>query len=492
MAVLLEVNGVTKQFVGTRALDSVSLDVQSGEVHGLVGENGAGKSTLIKILSGAYTPDAGTIRFEGRAVQGWSPNQAREAGVVTIYQEFSLVPELSVAENIFLGRLPSAGVRGTVSYRKLNQAAREILGQLGLEIDPTVPVKQLGVAARQMVEIARAWSIRSKLVILDEPTAVLGLDDIARLHDLIRQLKQEGVGIIYVSHRLGEVVDLCDRVTVLKDGRLSGHLRREEFSPEKIVQLMIGRPVRDLKLGGHCTSRLVLQVEGLTALPKVAGVSFALHEGEILGIAGLVGSGRSEMARALFGIDPRQAGRILLDGQPVQVRSPQEAIHRGIGFLPEDRRQQALFLELPVRANITVGDLGRVSRLGWITSADRQVAADYAQQVRVKMPSLESPVAILSGGNQQKVVLARWLATRCRILVFDEPTRGVDVGSKEEIYRLIDDYVKQGGSTIVISSELPELLAISDRILVMARGRINGEFSREEASEAALMNKMVS
>ncbi|MGE5482524.1 MAG: sugar ABC transporter ATP-binding protein [Bacteroidota bacterium] len=492
MAALLEVNGVTKQFVGTRALDGVSLDVRSGEVHGLVGENGAGKSTLIKILSGAYTADSGTIHFDGRTVHAWSPNQAREAGIVTIYQEFSLVPELSVAENIFLGRLPAAGVRGIVSYRKLTQAAREILGQLELDIDPDAAIKTLGVAERQMVEIARAWSVRPKLVIFDEPTAVLGLNDIDRLHVLIQQLKERGVGILYVSHRLEEIVKLCDRVTVLKDGRLSGHLTREEFTQEKIVQLMIGRPTRDLRLGGHSTAKTVLQVQGLSAPPKVADVSFELQEGEILGIAGLVGSGRSEMARVLFGIDRRQSGRIVLEGDRVELRSPQEAIRRGIGLLPEDRRHQALFLDLPVRTNITIGDLVQVSRWGWITSADRRVATHFAGQVKVKTASIESPVATLSGGNQQKVILARWLATHCRILVFDEPTRGVDVGSKEEIYRLIDEYVKQGGSAIVISSELPELLALADRILVMARGRIAGEFSRQEASEAALMSKMVS
>jgi ribose transport system ATP-binding protein len=488
---LLQISNVTKSFPGTRVLVGVSMDLHRGEILGLCGENGAGKSTLIKILSGALKPDQGTIEFNGQNIQRWTTNQALREGIVTIYQELSLIPELSVAENIHLGFWPTAKIRGFVDHKQMIQSARSILDKLGIDVNPATLVKDLGIATRQMVEIARAWLIKPKLVIFDEPTSSLSQDDAQHLHKMIGQLKNEGVGIIYVSHRLEDVMSLCDRVTVLKDGVATGTLLKEDFTREKIVQLMIGRSIRSYGTAGHASEEVVLKVDNLSVLNKINHISFELKKGEILGIAGLMGSGRSTMARSLFGAVGKESGDIYMNHNKISISSPRDAIKNKIGFLPEDRRHQALFLDLPIVANMSIANLAGISNYGVINKTETQLATDLFNKVRVKAPSIESIVSTLSGGNQQKVIIARWLATQSDVLIFDEPTRGIDVGSKEEIYHLIGEFVKNGGAAIVISSEMPELIALSDRILVMANGKITGEFAREEVTEDKLMNKMI-
>jgi ABC-type sugar transport system ATPase subunit len=488
---LLQVCNITKSFPGTLVLVGVSMDLHRGEIHGLCGENGAGKSTLIKILSGALKPDQGTIEFDGQNIQGWTTNQALSEGIVTIYQELNLIPELSVAENIHLGFWPTSKMRGVVDHKRMIDSTRNILNKLDIHINPAVQVKDLGIATRQMVEIARAWLIKPKLVILDEPTSSLSPDDAEHLHKMIYQLKNEGVGIIYVSHRLEDVMSVCDRVTALRDGVATGTLLKEDFTREKIVQLMIGRSIRSYGTGGHASDEVVLKVDNLSVLKKIKNLSFELKKGEILGIAGLMGSGRSTMAHSLFGAITKVSGDTYMNNKKIRIHSTSDAIKHKIGLLPEDRRHQALFLDLPIVANMSAANLPRISNYGVINKAEAKIATDLFNKVRVKAPSIESIVSTLSGGNQQKVIISRWLATQCDVLIFDEPTRGIDVGSKEEIYHLIDDFVKYGGAAIVISSEMPELIALSDRILVMANGRITAEFNREEVTEDKLMNKMI-
>lgn len=480
-----------KSFPGTRVLEGVSLEVNRGEVLGLCGENGAGKSTLIKILSGALKQDQGTIEFNGKKVQGWTTSNALSEGIVTIYQELSLVPELSVAENIHLGFWPLKKINGFVDNRRMNETARTILKKLEIDVDPKALVKNLSIATRQMVEIGRALLMKPKLVIFDEPTSSLSLDDAQHLHKIISQLKKEGIGIIYVSHRLEDVIAHCDRVTVLKDGVATGTLLQKDFTREKIVQLMIGRSIRSYGIGGHGTNEAVLKVENFTVQNKIKNISFELKKGEILGIAGLMGSGRSTLARGLFGDASKVSGDIYLENKKIKIRSPKEAIKNKIGFLPEDRRNQALFLDLPIITNISVGNFRRISKFGIVNRTENYLASDFIKKVSVKAPSVNSIISTLSGGNQQKVIIARWLAAQCDVLIFDEPTRGIDVGSKEEIYYLIDEFVKSGGSAIVISSEMPELIALSDRVLVMANGMLTAEFAREEVTEDKLMNKMI-
>lgn len=487
---LMQINKISKSYGENRVLTDVSMRIGSGEILGLVGENGAGKSTLIKILSGVVKPSSGVFVFDFKTVSGgWSAKDAQSHGIVTIHQELSLVPELSAAENVYLGNWPSKP-RGIINKREMLDNVKRIFNEMNVDISPEALVSSLSIASQQMVEIARAWIRDPKLVIFDEPTSSLSNEDADNLHRMILHMKRSGVGIVYVSHRLEDAIDICDRVYVLKDGCLTGELQKDEMTKKTLVRLMIGRDSASLGIGGKALEQQALRIENWSVGMYVHNVEFSLYKGEILGIAGLVGSGRSTLVHSLFGAIKKDAGTLYLNGTAVNVNSPMQAISLGIGLLPEDRRQQALFMEMSNRENISVAALKKISSGGFIRKSERILAERYFKMVQVKAPSINSSVAVLSGGNQQKVVLARWLATDCNVLLFDEPTRGIDVGTKEEIYTLIDRFVASGGAAIIISSELPELIALSDRIVVLSEGRKTGEFVRGEVTENKLMECM--
>jgi inositol transport system ATP-binding protein len=497
---LLRVTGITKLYPGVQALDAVSFDLQAGEIHGLLGENGAGKSTLLKILSGAERPDAGRIEVAGERQVLTSPQDAQALGIATIYQELNLLPNLSVAENVFIGREP--GGRAFLSWRRLIEQTRAVTARIGLAVDPLALVRDLSVAEQQMVEIARALSMESRLIIMDEPTSALSEAEVETLFAIVRELRDQGLGIIFVTHRLDEVMRLCDRATVLRDGRLVGTLAIGEVVVDDLIRMMVGRSAAELftPLAPRETGPVVLEIAGLSrrgnALDPHASVledvSFAVREGEILGIAGLMGSGRTELARAVFGADAFDSGEIRVAGREILVRSPEDAIKAGIGLVPEDRKQQALFLALAVRSNLSLAALGRLLRFGAFVDerAETELVARYRAMLNIRMASPEQLVGNLSGGNQQKVVLARWLALEPKILIVDEPTRGIDVAAKAEVHQLLDRMARSGIAIVAISSELPEILAIADRIVTMREGRVTGETLRAEASEERLMQMM--
>jgi ribose transport system ATP-binding protein len=487
--VVLRMSGIVKRYPGVVALDGVDFEVRRGEVHVLLGENGAGKSTLVKILAGAVRRDAGAMEIEGRSCDLATPREARAAGVSIIYQEFNLVPGLTVAENIFLGREPRGFLPSVIDQTRLIREAEQLLRGLGVVIDPRAVVRRLGMAEQQMVEVAKALSVEAKIVVMDEPTSALTDREIVRLFLVIRALRDRGVAIIYISHRLDELFQIGDRVTVLRDGRLIGTRTIAESTRAGLIRMMVGRdlteqfPPRGGPLGGE-----VLRVEGLTRRGVIEGISFALHRGEVLGLTGLMGAGRTELARALFGADPIDAGRVWIRGREVVVRSPRHAVRLGLGFLTEDRKRQGLLLGRNVTDNICLASLdlfscGSVIREG----RERAEAFRLASELRVKAPSLGERVLNLSGGNQQKVVLAKWLCRSAEILLFDEPTRGIDVGAKAEIYQLVRRLAASGKAILMISSELPEILGLSDRILVMSRGRLVGEFVAAEATPEAIL-----
>ena len=501
---LLKVEGVNKIFPGVQALENVSLEVYPGEVLGLVGENGAGKSTLMKILSGVYQPDGGEIVFAGKPVIIHNPHQAQEMGISIIYQEFNLMPNLTVEENVFVGREPSSG--GLVRWRELRRQTQDLLDQLGVPLNPGAVVRDLSVADQQMVEIAKALSLNARLVIMDEPTSALSDTEVAALFEIIRGLKARGLAVIYISHRLDEIFSVCDRVTILRDGQLAGEMPIAEATPDRIVRLMVGRPLGDLFRPEEAERRLealadrdpapVLEVRGLgrtgtvqdSAAIVLKDVSFSLRPGEIVGLAGLVGSGRTEIARAIFGADDYDRGEILIEGKPVRIRSPREGIRLGIGLVPEDRKLQALILGLAIRENMALSILDRLSRFGVVRlGAERALAREMVDALRVRTPSIEQKVLNLSGGNQQKVVIAKWLALRPKILIMDEPTRGIDIGAKAEVHGLMHKLAADGVAILMISSELPEIVGMSDRVLVMRQGRISGELARSEATQEAIM-----
>jgi inositol transport system ATP-binding protein len=497
---LLKMTGIGKAFPGVRALDGVDIEVRPGEIHALLGENGAGKSTLLKILSGAQQPDSGTITFSGEDVTLTTPHDAQNLGIVTIYQEFTLAPNMSIAENVFIGREPGIGV--FVNWRKMIAETRAITQQLGLELKPTAMVRDLNVAEQQMVEIARALSMQSRLIVMDEPTSALSSSEVEKLFRIVRDLKAQGLSIIFVTHRLEEVMELCDRYTVLRDGRQVGTGVVAETTIDDIIRLMVGREVSALFAGRTDASAgdVALRVEGLSRRGNtqdqnatvLAGVSFEVRTGEILGIAGLVGAGRTEVARAIFGADAFDTGRIFVNGAEVHMRSPRSAIRHGIGLVPEDRKQQALFLSLAVRTNLSIAAQGRISRWGIFVddAAERALVEEYRKTLNIRMASQGQLVANLSGGNQQKVVLARWLALQPKVLIVDEPTRGIDVGAKVEVHNLLFEMARSGIAIIAISSELPEILAISDRIVAMREGRVTGTINRDQATEERLMAMM--
>jgi len=487
----LELRGVSKRFPGVIALNDVTLEVRAGEVHALLGENGAGKSTLIKTIAGVYRPDAGDIRVDGRMASIRNPHDAQALGISTIFQEFTLAPDMTVAENIFLGREPLRfAPLAIVDRRALIRHTRDVLASLDLQIDPGAKVKHLGVAQQQMVEIAKALSLDARLIIMDEPTATLTAHEIQRLFDAIDRLRRRGVAVIYVSHRLDEVKAICDRATILRDGAYIATVPVASTSIDEMIRLMVGRDLKDKfpKTAVEPREEL-LRVEGLTRKGVLHDVTFSVRRGEIVGMAGLVGSRRTETARAIFGADPIDGGRILLRGQPVKVRTPADAIASGIALIPEDRKRQGIFALLSVRENVVLSGLERFSRRGLLSlRREKQRAQEFIASLRVATPHLEKRVLDLSGGNQQKVVIAKWLNTDAEVFLFDEPTRGIDVGGKIEVYRLMGELLARGAAIVMISSELPEILGLSDRILVMREGRICGEFTRAEATEEKILN----
>jgi inositol transport system ATP-binding protein len=496
---VLKMTGVSKRFPGVRALENVQLEVGPSEIHALLGENGAGKSTLLKILSGAHSADAGQIELFGQPVAFATPHDAQRAGIVTIYQEFTLAPDMSIAENVFIGREPGSTL--FVSWRRMAQETKAIAERIGLKRNPMTVVRDLSVAEQQLVEIARALSMQSRLIIMDEPTAALSEAEVANLVRIVRALKGEGLSIIFVTHRLEEVFRLCDRYTVLRDGHYVGSGRVAETNVDAIIRMMVGRDVGALygerPIPEH--GKVALEVEGLTRRRnardpnaiELVDVSLKAHHGEILGLAGLVGAGRTETARAIFGADPFDHGTIRIDGEEVRFSNPRDAMSHGIGLVPEDRKKQALFLGLAIRTNVTIAAQDEVSR-GWFIDEKREDAlvGEFRKLLSIRMASPDQAVGQLSGGNQQKIVLARWLALRPKILIVDEPTRGIDIGSKVEVHNLLIDMAKQGIAVIVISSELPEILAVSDRIVTMREGRVTGEIARTEATQEILMAMM--
>jgi ribose transport system ATP-binding protein len=481
---------ITKSFGGVHALNDVSFKVRPGEIHALVGENGAGKSTLVKILAGACPKDKGSIKICGRHADITSPHVGRKLGIAIIYQEFALVPDLTVAENIFLDRLGTK--RGLINWRMLYSNAADLTMRIGFDIDPRTVVGRLSVAYQQVVEIAKALSENARILILDEPTAVLAPREVNRLFEVLAMLKGHGTGIIYISHRLGEVFKIADRITVLKDGVLTGSFMRNEVTSDEIINLMIGRELTSMfGRQGQETSpgNEILRVSGLSKGKKVRDVCFSLRAGEVLGIAGLVGSGRTETARALFGADGRTAGTIVLDGSVLRIKSPTDAVNAGIGLVPEDRKTQGAILAMSVRENVTMPRLLKVlAALGLITKAkETQITSELIKRLAIKTGSTETKVEDLSGGNQQKVVLAKWFGTNCRVIILDEPTRGVDVGAKAEIYNLISDLARRGLGIVVISSQTSELIGICDRVVVMRDGQVQDVLQDKAISEENIM-----
>ncbi|MEX3951505.1 sugar ABC transporter ATP-binding protein [Paraburkholderia sp. EG287B] len=479
---LLEMRGITKTFPGVRALDNVRLTVYPGEVHSLMGENGAGKSTLMKILSGAYQADpGGEILIEGKPVVIDGPHASRELGVAVIYQELSLAPNLSVAENIHAGRELRKGGRrfGTVDRRAMERGCEDVLKRLGASFGPTTLVGSLSIAERQLVEIARAVHSDARIIVMDEPTTPLSSRETERLFKLINQLRDEGLAIIYISHRMAEVYELSDRVSVLRDGSYVGTLMRDALNAESLVSMMVGRDISGFYKKAHAPydpGKVVLTVRDVADDKRVRGCSLDLHAGEVLGIAGLVGAGRTELARLIFGAEPRVRGQIAIDGKMLNVHTPRDAINAGLVYLTEDRKHQGLFLDMSVRDNINVAVAGRDARMGVLDLArGGERAKEAIRSLSIRVPNARVNVGALSGGNQQKVLLSRLLETRPRVLILDEPTRGVDIGAKSEIYRIINDLAKTGVGIIVISSELPEIIGVADRVLVMREGVFAGE-----------------
>jgi len=494
--VLLQMTGISKQFPGVKALQHVDLQVRAGECLALVGENGAGKSTLMKILSGVYSPDEGTIAIDGQIVEPRNPHHAQELGVSIIYQEFNLFPNMAVEDNIFIGREPNRS--GMVDRGRMRALAQDYLRQVGVDLDPRIEVRNLSVAQQQMVEIAKALSYNARIVIMDEPTSALTDNEVRALFEIIRSLKERGLAIVFVSHRLEEVFEICDRITVLRDGQNAGELDTATSSPEEVVRMMVGREIGDLYQKQASTARdnAVLEVRGLSrkgtqqddARVVLDGIDLQVRAGEIVGLAGLVGSGRTEVARAIFGADPFDRGEILLEGQPVTIHSPADAIKRGIALAPEDRKLQALVLALAIRENISLPNLGRLTSFGFVRRREeRALAQRYIEALSVRTPSMEQKVVNLSGGNQQKVVLAKWLALNPKVLIVDEPTRGIDIGAKAEVHSLLSQLAESGVAVLMISSELPEVLHMSDRIYVMREGKMAGVIDRSEATEERVM-----
>jgi ABC-type sugar transport system ATPase subunit len=483
---------ITKCFAGVTALSDVSLSIARGECHGLMGENGAGKSTLGKILAGIHRADEGEILIDGVRQDFSSPADAIKAGVGMVYQELAFCPDLTVAENLCMGQYPRR-MRLFLNRAEMKRRARALLRQIGVWIDVNQPMRALSTAQEQLVQIASAVGTDAKILVFDEPTSSLSEPEAQELFKLIQSLKMRGVTMIYVSHRMPELFHLCDRISVLRDGKFVGTVDRDKADQDTIVRMMIGRSVSDYfpqHLSGK-TGETILRVSGLSSPGNFQDISFDVHAGEIVGFAGLVGAGRSEVAKAIFGLDQSARGEVEINGKRLSLGSVQEAMNRGIGFLPEDRKRQGLVLMMSGRANVSLAMLDRLSRLGILgRSAERKIATEYFRKLSVKAPSIEMPVAGMSGGNQQKVAISKWLARGAKLLIVDEPTRGVDVGAKAAIHQLIDDLARQGVGIMLISSELPEVLNLSTRIIVMRGGRIVGQVLREQATQETVLRLM--
>jgi ribose transport system ATP-binding protein len=486
---IVELENICKAFSGVPALTDVHFNLKAGEVHALLGENGAGKSTLVKILSGVYTKDSGTVRVFGKTVDFLNPKLAAELGIAIIHQELNLCSHLSVAENIFLGK--ELTKHGLLDKRTANEKAREILAGLNIDIDPELPVGDLQVSKQQMVEIAKALSQNARILIMDEPTSALTATEIEELFKIIRNIKAKGCGIIYISHRLEELKHIVDRVTVLRDGAYIITENYKETTQQKLISQMVGRDISEKFPRVECVvGKTVLEVKNLNARRLVRDVSFELHEGEIVGIAGLMGAGRTETTRAMYGIDPKQSGEIILDGKPIDIKKPSDSIRAGIVLIPEDRKKDGLFTKLSIRNNIGLPNLDLLANVFEIINRpkEKEMAVKACEQLRIKIPGLESDAANLSGGNQQKVVVGKWMSRSFRVAIFDEPTRGIDVAAKVEINNIINKLKMDGVGILLVSSELPEILGISDRIIVMCDGRITGSMSRADATQESILD----
>ncbi len=489
--VILTMEGIDKTFPGVRALDNVQFELKSGEVHALVGENGAGKSTLMKVLAGVYAKAAGRIFFMGKEVEIPSPRAAQHLGISMIHQELNLMPHLTVGQNIFIGREPRQRFGFMLDEKQTNEKAQQLFEMMHLNLDPRVKVSDLTVAKQQQVEIAKALSFNSRVLIMDEPTAALTESEIEELFRIIRQLRAEGVGIVHISHRLEELKQISDRVTVMRDGRYIDTVPTRDVTLDRIISMMVGRTIYEAtpEVPETPSQEVVLEAKNLNRGRVVKNVSFNLKKGEILGFSGLVGAGRTEVARAIFGADPIDSGEIYVRGKKVKISSPSDAVMYGIGYLSEDRKRYGLTLKMDVQSNIVLAAFRKfVGFLGWVNTARTRATAErIVKALQIRTPSLQQKTQNLSGGNQQKVVVGKWLTADTDILIFDEPTRGIDVGAKSEIYRLLNDLAKQGKSIIMISSELPEILRMSHRIVVMCEGRITGELNIGEATQEKIM-----
>ena len=488
--VILTMKDIDKSFPGVHALDHVNFEVKRGEVHALMGENGAGKSTLMKVLTGIYTKDSGTITFEGKETEFHNTREAQDAGVVIVHQELNMLGHLTVAQNIFIGREFKKGIK--IDDKKMNEEAKKLFDRLHIDIDPSDTMSDLTVGKQQMCEIAKAISHEAKVIIFDEPSAALTEAEIEELFKIIRDLREQDLGIVYISHRMDEIKVITDRVTVMRDGTYVGTLITKDSTKDDIINMMVGRVIyEDPKTESMVApdAPVVLKVDHLNAGKMVQDVSFELRKGEILGFSGLMGAGRTETARAIFGADPKESGDIYINGEKVTINSPQDAVKCGIGYLSEDRKRYGIVVQKTVAENSTMACLENFMSGIFINKKnEKKVAQDYVESLATKTPSVDQLVVNLSGGNQQKVVIAKWLINDCDILIFDEPTRGIDVGAKNEIYKLMNKLASEGKSIIMISSEMTEILRMSDRIVIMCEGRKTGEVRIEEATQEVIMN----
>ncbi|WP_332696276.1 sugar ABC transporter ATP-binding protein [Halalkalibacter lacteus] len=488
---LLKMEAISKGFPGVQALSDVNFELQAGEVHSLLGENGAGKSTLMKILTGIYQKDDGEITYLGEKVDITDTKMAQDLGISMIHQELNLMPDLTVAQNIFIGREPRSKLKFLLNENELNKRTQKLFNQLNLNLDPKALIGDLTVAKQQMVEIAKALSFNAKILIMDEPTAALTDSEIDTLFEIIERLRSKGVGIVYISHRMEELKRITDRITIMRDGSYIDTVITKHISIDKIIQMMVGRAIYDnskpmIETG---TDKVILEVKNLNNR-VLKNINFELKKGEILGFAGLMGAGRTEVARAIFGADPITSGEILINRKEVQIKAPNDAVRNGIGYISEDRKRFGLMVDMDVKTNIAIASIKDfLNPIGWANDSKiAKVSKEMVQKLGVKTPSINQQLKFLSGGNQQKVVIAKWLTRDCDILIFDEPTRGIDVGAKGEIYKLLNELAEQGKAIIMISSELPEVLRMSHRVMVMCEGRITGELSSENASQESIMN----
>jgi len=486
---ILEMKGIKKYFYGVKALDGVDFKIRTGEVHALIGENGAGKSTLVKILAGVHQPTAGTIIFNDKPVQFPSPQVSQQAGISAIHQEATMFLELSVAENIFMGHHIRNKSNGLLSWREMKSKTRTLLDKLELDIHPDTKVKNLSIAQRHMVEVAKALSLNAKIVIMDEPTSALTLKEVEYLYKIIKKLKSEGKAIIFISHKFEEVFEIANYFTVLRDGKYIGEGKIADITIDKIVQMVIGRSLEQMypKLEVE-QGDIILKVENLTKIGIFKNVSFELHKGEILGFFGLVGAGRSEVMRTIFGIDSKTSGEVFINGEKINITNPSDAMNYGLAYLPEDRQIQGAILAMNIRENITLPIIDRISRHIFLDhNREFEITDEYGKYIEIRASGWEQLVEDLSGGNQQKVVLAKWIATKPRILIMDEPTKGIDVATKATVHNFISELAKQGIAVILISSELPEILGMSNNIIVMHEGIVTAKFTREEANSEKII-----